>query len=145
MTDSDGVVLLVEGNSDDEARTLRVFQESHLANRMVVAGDGAGALDYLFGRGRCAGRDLNELPALILLEPHLSKIDGFEVLRRIRADQRTRPVPVIVFVGSDEERELVDALKLSFIQKPGEFRATCESGAEARVVLAGARAAREPE
>ena len=119
-------ILLVEDNPDDEALTLRAFQKSKLANQVAVARDGAEALDYLFGEGAHAGREHTDPPAVILLDLKLPKIDGIDVLRRLRlrADTRTRHTPVVILTSSREERDIVEAYELranSYIRKPVDF------------------------
>jgi len=114
----DGVILLVEDNPDDEALTLRALQKNNIANVVVVAHDGVEALDYLFGAGN------NSLPAITLLDLKLPKVDGLEVLRRIRSDARTRLLPVVVLTSSKEEQDVVKSYSLganSYIRKPVDF------------------------
>ncbi|HWP23600.1 MAG TPA: response regulator [Candidatus Binatia bacterium] len=121
---SDKVILLVEDNPDDEALTLRAFKKNNIGNEVVVARDGAEALDYLFGTGSHAGRDTTVMPAMTLLDLKLPKIDGLEVLRRIRADDRTRLLPVVILTSSKEEQDLIDGYRLganSYIRKPVDF------------------------
>jgi len=120
----DRFILLVEDNPDDEALTLRAFKKSKLVNEIVVAHDGAEALDYLFGRGAHAGRDVSVLPAVVLLDLRLPKIDGLEVLRRIRADERTKLTPVVILTSSKEEQDLINGYLSganSYIRKPVDF------------------------
>lgn len=120
----DRFILLVEDNPDDEALTIRAFKKSKLVNEVVVAHDGAEALDYLFGRGAHAGRDSILLPAVVLLDLRLPKIDGLEVLRRIRADDRTKLVPVVILTSSKEEQDLINGYQSganSYIRKPVDF------------------------
>lgn len=120
----DRFILLVEDNPDDEALTLRAFKKSKLVNEVVVAHDGAEALDYLFGRGAHAGRDASHLPAVVLLDLRLPKIDGLEVLRRIRADERAKLIPVVILTSSKEEQDLVNGYLSganSYIRKPVDF------------------------
>jgi two-component system, response regulator len=117
-------ILLVEDNSDDEALTLRAMAKNKIANEVVVARDGIEALDYLFGTGRHAGRDVNDLPQVVLLDIKLPKLDGLEVLRRIRNDARTRALPVVVLTSSKEERDVVESYRSgcnSYVRKPVNF------------------------
>ena len=117
-------ILLVEDNPDDEALTLRALNKNKVANSVVVARDGAEAVDFLFGTGAHAGRDINNLPQIVLLDLKLPKLDGFEVLRRIRADDRTCNLPVVVLTTSNEERDVVTSYRLganSFVRKPVVF------------------------
>lgn len=117
-------ILLVEDNSDDEALTLRALRRNNVVNDIVVARDGAEALDYLFGTGAYAGRDTAELPQVVLLDLNLPKIDGLEVLRRIRADARTELLPVVILTSSKEERDLIDGYRCganSYVRKPVNF------------------------
>src|SRR2546423_11528497 len=97
------VILLVEDNARDEALTMRALKKSNIANEVVVARDGVEALDYLFGTGAHAGRDAEAMPQLILLDLKLPKVDGLQVLERIRSDERTRRLPVVIFTSSSEE------------------------------------------
>lgn len=117
-------ILLVEDNPDDVALTQRAFQKSHLVNRLVVAQDGAEALDYLFATGRWEGRPPEGMPVLILLDLKLPKIDGLEVLRRLRLDPRTKLIPVVVLTSSVEEQDVIRSYDLgcnSYIHKPVDF------------------------
>lgn len=118
------VILLVEDNPDDEALTLRALRKHKVANDVVVARDGAEALDYLFATGKHAGRNPREIPQVVLLDIRLPKVDGMEVLRRIRQDERTRYVPVVILTSSKEEQDLVNGYKLganSYVRKPVDF------------------------
>ena len=119
------LILLVEDNPDDEALTCRALAKNRLPNP-VVARDGAEALDYLFGRGAYAGRDRTILPAVVLLDLKLPKVDGLEVLRRLREDERTRRLPVVILTSSREEQDLARGYSLganSYVVKPVEFDA----------------------
>lgn len=121
---ADRAILLVEDNPDDVELTLRAFRKNRIENEIVVARDGVEALDYLFGEGRWADRDVRIQPQLVLLDLRMPRLDGLEVLERIRADSRTRRLPVVVLTSSDEERDLVQSYDLganSFIRKPVEF------------------------
>ena len=117
-------ILLVEDNPDDEALTLRVFAKNKIANPVIVARDGVEALDYLFGTGSHAGRDLRIMPAVVLLDLKLPRVDGLEVLRRVRADARTALLPVVVLTTSKEQQDIHEAYSLganSYIRKPVDF------------------------
>lgn len=121
---SDKVILLVEDNPDDEALTLRALKKNNIQNDVVVARDGVEALDYLFGTGQYAGRDTSVLPSVTLLDLKLPKIDGLEVLKKIRADDRTKIMPVVILTSSKEEQDLINGYKLganSYIRKPVDF------------------------
>lgn len=114
-------ILLVEDNQDDEVLTLRAFKKSNIRNPVVVARDGAEALDYLFGRNAYAGRDMSIQPQVVLLDVHLPKLDGLEVLRHIREDERTRLLPVVMLTSSNEERDMSGSYQLgvnSYVRKP---------------------------
>ena len=118
------IILLVEDNPDDEALTRRSLNKSNVLNEVVVALDGVEALDYLFGTGSYEGRDVKCLPQLVLLDLKLPKIDGLEVLKRIRSDRRTKYLPVVILTSSDEERDLVESYELganSYVRKPVDF------------------------
>lgn len=118
------IILLVEDNQDDEELALLAFERANLANEVVVARDGVEALDYLFGTGSHAGRDVALQPQVVLLDLKLPKIDGLEVLRRIRADARTRRTPVVVLTSSREEQDLIESYDLgvnSYVRKPVDF------------------------
>jgi two-component system, response regulator len=125
----DEAILLVEDDADDELLTRRTLKKNNICNEVVVARDGAEALDYLFATGRHEGRDPDSMPHLVLLDLHLPKLDGLEVLRRIRADERTRLLPTVVFTSSEEQADVIDGYGLganAYIRKPvdvGEFRA----------------------
>jgi two-component system, response regulator len=120
----DQVILLVEDNPDDEALTLRALKKNNITNKVVVARDGVEAIDYLFGTGKYQGRDPANVPQIVLLDLKLPKMDGFEVLRLLRADARTRLLPVIILTCSSEQRDLVQGYGLganSFVRKPVDF------------------------
>lgn len=120
----DNTILLVEDNPDDEALTIRALQKNKIKNNVIVAHDGAEALDYLFGTGTHAGRDVTAVPEIILLDLKLPKVDGFEVLSRLRADERLRLIPVIILTSSKEQQDLVKGYKLganSYVRKPVDF------------------------
>jgi CheY-like chemotaxis protein len=124
------VILLVEDNPDDEALTLRALKKNHVLNEVVVVRNGLEALDYLFATGAYADRDRRVIPQLILLDLKLPKMDGLEVLRRIRADDRTRLLPVVILTSSDEERDVIAGYKLganSYVRKPVEFTQFAEA------------------
>jgi CheY-like chemotaxis protein len=121
---SSKIILLVEDNPSDVGLTRRALSKSHVANELVVAEDGQEALDYVFGAGAHAGRDVTELPTLVLLDLKLPKVSGLEVLRRIRADERTRRLPVVVLTNSKEEQDVAVCYDLgvnSYIRKPVDF------------------------
>jgi len=117
-------ILLVEDNPDDEALTIRALRKGNVVNRIDVAHDGAEALDYLFRTGRFAGSDPGELPQVVLLDLKLPKIDGLEVLRRVRADARTRLLPIVILTSSSEQIDMVNGYSLganSYVRKPVDF------------------------
>ena len=126
----DKVILLVEDNPDDEGLTLRALKKNNIRNEVVVAHDGVLALDYLFGTGTHAGRDLTIMPQVILLDLKLPKIDGLEVLRRIRANDLTRLLPVVILTSSNEDRDLLNGYGLganSYVRKPVDFEKFIEA------------------
>ena len=121
---ADKVILLVEDNPDDEALTLRALKKNNIQNEVVIARDGSEALDYLFGTGAHAGRDLRIMPTVTLLDLKLPKVDGLEVLRRVRTDERTKLLPVVILTSSKEEQDMLTGYKLganSYIRKPVDF------------------------
>lgn len=123
-------ILLVEDNPDDEALTLRALKKNNIGNEVVVAHDGVEALDYLFCTGTHAGRDIQLQPQIVLLDLKLPRIDGLEVLRRIRADPRTMLLPVAVLTTSSEERDVFSSYQLganSYIRKPVDFEQFMEA------------------
>jgi len=118
------IILLVEDNPKDELLTLRALKKCNLANEIVVVRDGAEALDYLFAKGEFACRDVGNLPTVVLLDLKLPKVDGLEVLRQIRADERTRRLPVVILTSSDEEKDIIAGYELganSYVRKPVAF------------------------
>jgi two-component system response regulator len=118
------VILLVEDNPDDELLTRRALEQNNLCNELVVVHDGEQALDYLFGTGSCEGRDTSVMPQVILLDLGLPKVDGLEVLERVRADERTKRLPVVVLTSSAEEQDRVESYVRganSFVRKPVDF------------------------
>ena len=118
------IILLVEDNPDDVELTFRAFERSKLMNEIVVARDGGEALDYLFATGAHAGRDVTLMPEVVLLDLNLPKLDGLEVLRRLRNDERTRRLPVVVLTSSNEEQDVLRSYDLganSFVRKPMDF------------------------
>jgi two-component system response regulator len=120
----DKIILLVEDNPDDELLTLRALRKNNVLNEVVVARDGVEALDYLFGTGGHSGRDTAVMPQLILLDLKLPKIDGLEVLKRLRADERTRLLPVVILTSSREEQDMLDGYGFganSYVRKPVNF------------------------
>ena len=124
MESKDRVIMLVEDNPDDVELTLRAFKKNNISNEVVVVGDGAAALDYLFGTGEYEGRDTSKMPAVVLLDLKLPKVDGMEVLKRIRADERTSLVPVVILTSSKEDGDVMQSYKNgcnSYVQKPVDF------------------------
>ena len=124
MNTKDKTILLVEDSSDDEALTLRALKKNNIMNEVVVARDGAEALDYLFGTGPHARRDLTVMPQVILLDLKLPKVDGLQVLRQLRANQLTRLLPVVILTSSNEEQDRIDGYGLganSYVRKPIDF------------------------
>lgn len=123
-------ILLIEDNPDDQALTLRALRRNRIDNPVVVARDGAEALDYLFCRGSFAERETSDLPAVVLLDLKLPKIGGLEVLERLRLDQRTRLLPIVVLTSSREERDVKESYALganSYIRKPVDYNRFLET------------------
>jgi CheY-like chemotaxis protein len=124
------VILLVEDNPDDVKLTMRALKKANVLNEVIVAQDGAEALDYLFGAGKYAGRDVNQKPQVVLLDLKMPKVDGFEVLQRIRADERTKLLPVVVLTTSSEDKDRVASYQFhanSFVRKPVDFEQFTEA------------------
>lgn len=124
------ILLLVEDNSDDEQLTIRALKKNNIMNDIFVARDGQEALDYLFNTGAFAGRDKAELPEVILLDLNLPKIGGLDVLKRIRSEEPTKLLPVVILTTSSEERDRIESYKLganSYIQKPVDFEQFSEA------------------
>lgn len=126
----DKIILLVEDNPDDVELTLRALKKNNILNEVVVARDGAEALDYLFGKGAYAGRDQGIMPAVVLLDLKLPRIDGLEVLERIRSEERTKFLPVVILTSSKEDKDRMSGYKLganSYIRKPVDFNQFIEA------------------
>ena len=124
------VILLVEDNARDEALTRRALKKNNIVNEVVAARDGVEALDYLFGTGKYAGRDTSIMPQLVLLDLKLPKVNGLQVLQKIRAEERTRRLPVVVFTSSSEEEDLINSYNLganSYVRKPVDFEQFMEA------------------
>jgi two-component system response regulator len=124
------VLLLVEDNPSDEKLTLRAFKNSGVTNEIVVVRDGAETLDYLFGTGKFEGRVTADLPAVMLLDLKLPRIDGLEVLRRVRADERTRCLPVVILTASKEHEDIARGYSLganAYVRKPVDFAEFAEA------------------
>jgi two-component system response regulator len=118
------IILLVEDNPDDELLTLRALKKNGVLNEVVVARDGVEALDYLFANGAHSGRDTGDMPQLILLDLKLPRVDGLEVLKRLRSDERTRLLPVVILTSSKEQQDMLDGYGLganSYVRKPVNF------------------------
>ena len=118
-------ILLIEDNPDDVELTMRALEKSRISNEVVVARDGVEGLDYLYGRGDFAGRDLDIMPQVILLDLNMPRMNGLEFLQRIRADERTRLLPVVVLTTSNEDRDKIESYKLganSYVRKPVDFQ-----------------------
>jgi len=133
---ADPLILFVEDNPDDAKLTLKALRLSNIENETVLAADGVEALDFLFGTGSYTGRDTGMMPRFILLDLKLPKVDGLEVIRRVRGDDRTRLIPIVVLTASGERRDIIDSYQYganAYIRKPVDFvqfvdalRHTCE-------------------
>jgi len=126
-------ILLVEDNPNDAELTLRALKKHNLANRVQIARDGVEALEFIFATGPYSGRNIHHHPKIILLDLKLPKVDGLEVLRRIKSDERTKVIPVVVLTSSKEERDLVESYKLganSYITKPVDFESFVKAVSE---------------
>ncbi len=134
MINTDAIdILLVEDNPHDLELALRALKKHHLANNVVVARDGAEALDFLFGTGKYLDRQIEEKPKVVLLDLKLPKVDGLEVLRRIKSDERTKVIPVVVLTSSQEEQDIVESYELgvnSYMVKPVNFEQFIECVSE---------------
>lgn len=127
---TDGTILLVEDNPSDVKLTKRALEQNQITNTLVHAEDGREALDYLFGTGKYADRDVRDLPAVVLLDLKLPKVDGLEVLKRLRADERTKTLPVVVLTSSSQEEDVIASYRLganSYIRKPVNFTQFAEA------------------
>jgi two-component system, response regulator len=124
------VILLVEDNPDDEALTVRALRKNNIKNEVVVAHDGAEALDYLCGKGKYSGRDVRGTPQVVLLDLNLPKVDGLEVLRQLRSFEHTKLLPVVVLTSSNEEKDRINSYGLganSYVRKPVDFNQFMEA------------------
>jgi two-component system response regulator len=127
---SDKVILLVEDNPDDEVLTLRALKKNNILNKVVVAHDGEEALDYLYGRGKYQGRDIRQQPQLILLDLHLPKLSGLEVLEHLRKDERTKLQPVVILTTSNDQNDIIASYENganSYTRKPVNFNEFVET------------------
>jgi two-component system, response regulator len=124
------IILLVEDNPDDEALTLRALKKNNISNQVIVARDGAEALEYLFGTGQYSGRYANLIPQVVLLDLKLPKVEGLEVLRRMRANESTKLLPVVILTSSNEEQDRIngyDSGANSYVRKPVDFNQFIEA------------------
>ena len=124
------VILLVEDNTSDIKLTKRALEQNKIVNKLIVAEDGREALDYLFGLGQYAGRDVRDLPAVVLLDLKLPRIEGLDVLKEIRSNEFTRLIPVVILTSSGQEEDLIDSYKLganSYVRKPVDFHQFAEA------------------
>jgi two-component system, response regulator len=135
---AENIILLVEDNPDDEILTLRALRKNNVGNKVVVVRDGVEAMDFLFCSGDYADRDPDELPEVVLLDLKLPKVDGLEVLRRIRANEQTRLLPVVILTASNADRDLVAGYAYganAYVSKPVEFSQLIEAIRELRLYL----------
>ena len=126
-------ILLVEDNEEDAALIIRSLKEHNLANNLIHLSDGAEALDFIFAKGKFAGREMQDIPKVILLDLKMPKVDGLQVLQAIKSDERTRPIPVIIMTSSNEDRDIVESYKLgvnSYVVKPVGFENFSKAVAE---------------
>jgi two-component system response regulator len=124
------IILLVEDNNSDVELTKRALAKNNISNKMVVVEDGEDALEYLFGRGKYAGRDIKDFPAVVLLDLKLPKISGLELLRHIRGNELTKLIPVVILTSSNQEEDVISSYKLganSYIRKPVDFAQFAEA------------------
>jgi CheY-like chemotaxis protein len=127
---SEKVILLVEDNPDDEELTLRALKHNHIMNKVIVVHDGGEALEYLFATGKFAGRDASQQPQVVLLDLKLPKVSGLEVLERVRADERTKLIPIVILTSSSEDEDIINGYKLganSYVRKPVDFKGFTEA------------------
>ena len=130
MNELEKIILLVEDNPDDIELTIRAFKKSNLKNRIIIAHDGEEALDYLLGTGRYAINAADHLPAVVLLDLKLPKLDGLEVLKRLRENEKTKLLPVVILTSSIEEQDMLSGYKLganSYLRKPVDFNKFIDS------------------
>ena len=124
MTTNEVEILLVEDNQDDAGLTIRALKKSNLGNHLIHLTNGAEALDFLFGKGKFAGRNISDRPKLIMLDLKMPKVDGLEVLRRVKSDERTKIIPVVVMTSSKEDKDIIESYRLgvnSYVVKPINF------------------------
>jgi two-component system response regulator len=127
---NDKMILVVEDNPDDEEMTLRSLKRAKIANEIAVARDGNEALEFIFGEGAHEGRDIERMPALIVLDLKLPKLNGYDVLKRLRGDERTRRIPVVVLTSSSEDEDMLksyDSGANSYVRKPVEFNSFADA------------------
>lgn len=133
MITSDVEILLVEDNKDDAGLTIRTLKKNNLGNNLVHLSNGAEALDFLFGEGKFTGRNISDRPKLVLLDLKMPKVNGLEVLKRIKSDDRTKMIPVVVMTSSREDKDIIESYKLgvnSYVVKPINFEGFAKAVAE---------------